>query len=649
MARCMAVVGPPHVGKTTLVDALAGLEGGRAGPDTPTETRVVSFEFLGEAWTALDCPGSAEFLQETRDALLAADVAVVVAPPDPEAAPLVAPALRAVEAAGTPSLLFVNKADQPNGRLRDIVAGLQLYASHPIILREMPLREGDRIVGMVDLVSERAWKWREGQAASLVAIPKAEADREHEAHDALLENLSEFDDWLLEEIVEERAPDSDAVYAICARVLAESKAFEALFGAASHGNGLRRLMKALRHEAPGPDALRARLAETSAAEAVAFGARRRKHVGRMALLRGLSRPLTGGLTLGGAAVGSLVEPSGERPGALAEVEPGGVAGAVKSDDLPIRCPLGAKAALATPDFAAPLQGQEARVLAAVSERDEAKLGPTLQKLAEDDAGLSVGADGEGGGWRVEVQGPLHLRAVRQTLAEVFGVETEERPVTPPWRETIARDAEVHHRHRKQTGGAGQYADVRLTVAPAPRGAGFVFEETVKGGAVPRNYIPAVEAGAREACGRGPLGFPVVDVIVTLTDGQHHSVDSSDMAFRTAARAAVHEALGEAAPVLLQPIHEVTISAPSAFTGGLTSMVSSLKGQVLGFDRDPAAPGWDLFRALLPEAALPDLAPQLRAATQGVGRYVHAFDHYEELYGKDAERVSREHGAPPQRG
>ena len=647
MARCIAVLGPPHVGKTTLVDALAGLDGGRPVPDTPTETRVVPFEYLSEAWTALDTPGSAEFLHESRDALLAADVAVVVAPPDPDAAPLVAPALRAVEAAGTPCLLFVNKADQPRGRLREILAALQTYARHPLILREMPLREGDRIVGLVDLVSERAWKWREGAAASLVSIPKGEADREHEAHDALLESLSEFDDWLLEEIVEEREPASDAVYAICARLLAENQAIEAFFGAASHGNGLRRLMKALRHDAPGPDALRARLGIK--AQAVAFGARRRKHVGRMALLRGLSVPLQGGETLGGAAVGSLVEPSADRPSALAEVGPGGIAGAVKSDDLPIRRPLSATDALPAPAWAAALQGQEACVLAAASERDDAKLGPALQKLAEDDGGLTAGPDGEAGGWRVETQGPLHLRAVRETLSAVFGIETEERPVTPPWRETVARSAEVHHRHRKQTGGAGQFADIRLTVGPAPRGAGFVFEETVKGGAVPRNFIPAVEAGAREALKRGPLGFPVVDVVVTLTDGQHHSVDSSDMAFRTAARAGLHEALEQAAPVLLQPIHAVTISAPSAFTGGLTSLISGLKGQVLGFDRDAEAEGWDVFRALLPEAALPGLAPQLRAATQGVGRYEHAFDHYEELYGKEAERVSRDHGAPPPRG
>lgn len=186
--------------------------------------------------------------------------------------------------------------------------------------------------------------------------------------------------------------------------------------------------------------------------------------------------------------------------------------------------------------------------------------------------------------------------------------------------------------------------MRLTVAPNPRGAGFTFDETVKGGAVPRNFIPAVEAGARDAMDEGPLGFPVVDVAVTLTDGQHHSVDSSDFAFRAAARAAVREALAEAAPVLLQPIHRVALHVPSIHSGALSSIVPSLRGQVLGFDRDPEAKGWDVFRALMPGGALDELERSLRSATQGVGRFEAEFDHFEELYGKEADRVVQSRGA-----
>jgi elongation factor G len=470
-------------------------------------------------------------------------------------------------------------------------------------------------------------------------MPADVAEQEHEQHEALLEKLAEFDDWLLEEIVEEREPASDAVYAICARMLAENKAMEALFGAAAKGAGVTRLMKALRHEAPGIEALRARLGGSPTA--VAFGARRRKHLGRMALVRALAPGLAQGAKLAGESVGAVLDPASERPGSVGEIETGAVALTAKADHVPARGPMTAEKRLPLPAAAAPLAPQEARILAAPAERDEVKLGAALASLAEDDPALSV--DVEAGGRRVGVQGPMHLRAVEATLADAFGLTVEAHPVTPPWRETIAKGAEVHHRHRKQTGGAGQFADVRLTVGPAPRGAGFVFEDVVKGGAVPRNFIPAVEAGAREALTKGPLGFPVVDVVVTLTDGQHHSVDSSDFAFRAAGRGAVQEALAQAAPVLLQPIHMVEIHAPSIFTGGLSALASGLKGQILGFDRDGEAAGWDLFRCLLPEAMLAELAPQLRAATQGVGRFESRFDHYEEVYGKEAERVSREHG------
>jgi elongation factor G len=180
--------------------------------------------------------------------------------------------------------------------------------------------------------------------------------------------------------------------------------------------------------------------------------------------------------------------------------------------------------------------------------------------------------------------------------------------------------------------------VKLKVSPGQRGDGFTFEQTIHGGSVPKNYIPAVETGARDATDRGPLGFPVVDVHVNLYDGQYHNVDSSDMAFRIAGRGGVREALEKASPVLLEPIYEVRFSVPSIFTGALNPLVSSRRGQVLGFDRETECEGWDLFRAQLPGTALDGLIADLRSITQGVGRYEAAFSHYQELYGKDAEKM-----------
>jgi elongation factor G len=236
--------------------------------------------------------------------------------------------------------------------------------------------------------------------------------------------------------------------------------------------------------------------------------------------------------------------------------------------------------------------------------------------------------------------------VRQRLKEVFGMEVDEVTPSAAYCETIGKSQETAYRHKKQTGGAGQFADVKLIVAPGARGSGFTFSEVVKGGAVPRNYIPAVEAGARDAMERGPLGFPVLDVAVTLTDGLHHPVDSSEMAFRIAGRRGVGEALRAAGPVLMQPVFRVAIHAPAVFTGSLGPIVASNAGQVLGFDVDPDAQGWEIFEALVPGSALGGLANDIRAATQGVGWFASAFDHYEELHGKAADRIVQERAKEP---
>ncbi len=639
--RCFTVLGPAGVGKTTLVARLAGLERAGERAETRAGLAITTFEFMDDPWCAIDCPGGIEVLPHARAALLASDAAVIVVPPDPEEAILVAPYLRIVEASGTPCIVFVNRIDEARGRLRDIAEALQGYSDHVVVLRQIPLREGEQVVGAVDLVSERAWKYRDGAPSALVEVPQDAVPREQEARAELLEHLSDFDDWLLEEIVEDREPAAGALYSICSRVLAENRVTPALIGSASHGSGMMRLMKALRHEAPPPDVLRDRLAaaadEAEPPLAVAFHAGQRKHVGKVTYLRALAEGVAAAAPLGGGNVGALKE-VGLEAAAAVPLPTGHVAAALKADQLAAPRLLYAARVAMPPAWALSPEPMFARRLSPTNERDEAKLSLALGRLAEDDPGLEVGQEETGGALLVRHQGPLHLRRILAALAEDFGVQAVEAAPGGVWRETISRDASVHHRHRKQTGGAGQFADVKLTVRPNARGAGFSFEETVKGGAVPRNYIPAVEAGARDALAAGPLGFPVVDVAVTLTDGQHHAVDSSDFAFRAAGRAAVAQALAEAVPALLQPIHEVEIHAPSVYSGSLSALVSSLNGRVLGFDRDPAGRGWDIFRTQMPASALEDLAQVLRSATQGVGWINSRFDHFEEVYGREAERI-----------
>lgn len=636
MARCIAVLGAANVGKSTLVDRLCSLEGEAPKPASSGEIRVARFQYLDEQWGAIDCPGSLEFMQDSIDALMIADAAVIVVSPEPEQAVLAAPYLRVATDAGLPSFVFINRMDEAQARMSDIVSGLQTYVDHPLVLRQIPIRQDGAIVGAVDLVSERAWKYRQGEPSALIEIPDDLIDREQEARGELLESLSEFDDWLLEEIIEDRAPADGPVYAICARALQDNQATPAFIGSASHGNGVVRMMKALRHEAPTVAATRDRLGESVAA--ASFYARHRKHVGKTVYLRVFDDGLKTAAPLGGGSIGMITDPSQDKPSAMAEIEAGDLVAAVKSDHLMRGNVYTRNGVAPAPGWRKALSPLTSRVVTPTNDRDEAKLSEALAKVAQDDPSIQLGHDAESGAHVISAQGALHLRLVREILTEVFGIETEERSVTGAFRETITRKIEKRYRHKKQSGGAGQFADVVLVVEPAKRGKGFSFTETVKGGAVPRQFIPAVEHGARESLARGPLGFPVVDVAVTLIDGLHHAVDSSDMAFRIAGRSGVQEALAEAAPVLLEPFYLVTFSAPSAFTGALVAIVSSQRGQVQGYDRDPDAAGWDLFRALMPAEALGGLIADLRSATQGVGRFEAVFDHYQELYGRDAEKI-----------
>lgn len=636
--RCVAVLGPSQSGKTELVKALAALEDTHPQSETAGHLSLTRFRFMGEDWGALDVAGGPEFARMGGAALLAADAAVLCVSPDPDEAVLAAPWLRAIEAAGLPCFIFVNRMDAPKGRIRDIVGALQAYSGHPIVLRQIPIREGGQIVGAIDLISERAWRYREGQTSQLVEMPKAEAEREHEARAELLEHMSDFDDKLLEELIEDHEPAQGALFEIARRETQDRALVPAFLGSASHRNGILRLMKGLRHEVPQVDALKARLGAKDGI-AVGFHAQIRKHLGKCVFLRALSDGVKAGAQLGGGGLGGLAEPGG-KPG-KDHLDAGEIGMSVKSDQLDAGRVFSASAVKPVPDWGRGCTPTLARVVTPVHERDDVRLSTALARLTEADPMLRLDQDAGSGHAILRFQGPMQERQVLASLGDDFGIEVATAPQSPRYLETISKPVDEQYRHRKQSGGAGQFADVVVTVKPAERGDGFRFNEVVKGGTVPRNFIPSVEEGAREALDKGPLGFPVTDVAVTLTDGKHHAVDSNDFAFRTAGRMALREALPKAGPILLQPVQRIEIHVPSVYSGAMVSMISSLKGQVLGFEGNPDHRGWDLFRALLPASAEDDLVTALGGATQGTAWYDSDFDHYEEIYGREAERISKE--------
>jgi elongation factor G len=236
------------------------------------------------------------------------------------------------------------------------------------------------------------------------------------------------------------------------------------------------------------------------------------------------------------------------------------------------------------------------------------------------------------------QGEMHLRVAAERLSDRYGVPVTTHPPTVGYRETIRKPISIRGRHKKQSGGHGQFGDVVIEIKPLARGAGFIFEEKITGGVVPRNYIPSVEEGVGDGLKQGPLGFPVVDVSATLIDGSYHTVDSSDMAFRTAGRIAIADGLPQCQPVLLEPIHHVEIVCPSDATAKMNAILSGRRGQILGFDTREGWDGWDCVRALMPESEIGDLIVEVRSATAGVGSFVFKFDHMAELTGRTADQI-----------
>jgi elongation factor G len=420
-----------------------------------------------------------------------------------------------------------------------------------------------------------------------------------------------------------------------------------LIGSATRTNGVLRLMKALRHEAPGVAETVKRLKLKASGDAIAsvFKTLHTAHGGKMSLARVFSGQVGDGTTFitpdgeAGRVSGvfKLMGQASEKRGAAGSGETVAL-GKLDHGKTGDTLTAGKKA---HPPLAqvTPYPPVLAISISAKERKDDVKLGQALNRLIDEDPSLSVVHNPETHEIVVWGQGEMHLRVATERLAGRFGVAIERRAPSVGYRETIKKPVlNVRGRHKKQSGGHGQFGDVVIDIKPLPRSGGFVFSETITGGAVPRNYIPSVEEGVIDALKHGPLGFQVVDVAVTLTDGSYHAVDSSDMAFRQAGRIGVHDALPQAQPVLLEPIHLVEIVCPTDATAKINAILSGRRGQILGFDTRENWAGWDAVKAMMPESEIGDLIIEIRSATAGVGTFTSKFDHMAELSGRTAEQI-----------
>lgn len=647
--RCAAIVGPQGAGKTTLLKALVERAGGKAPAldasaesksfNMTTEPNFAACEFLGDQWSFIDCPGSSELLAASLPAMASADIVVLVAEPNAERAASLGGYFRFLDDHKIPHVLFVNRIDEAQTRVRDLLQTLQSYSERPLVLRQTPIRDGDQIVGAVDLVSERAWKYREGEQSELIEMPDNAKEREAEARDEMLDAVADFDDNLMEQILEDKTPPSEEIYGLMAEELREDMVVPVMLGSAAHGHGVTRLLKLLRHETPSASAGAARHGlEKAAMAATVIRTAHVPHTGKVSVLRLWKGGLKNGDTIDGARVTGLLSLNGDTRDKIDAASAGAVVGLARMDgvdagDLIVdgKSNKGdARIDAAPPVFSLAVRPKK--------EKDDVKLSTALQKLSDEDPSLTTERRQETAELLLHGQGDIHLRLAAAKLKNQYNVELDTATPKPAYRETIRGSADHHARHKKQSGGHGQFADIKVRIKPAARGTGFSFDEVIHGGSVPKQFIPAVEAGVMEGLGEGPLGFPVVDLAVTLHDGQHHPVDSNEMSFKLAGRQAMREALPECDPVLLEPIYKTEIHTPSDHTSKVHAVISGRRGQILGFDAREGWPGWDTVTAMMPEPGLSDLIIELRSLSQGAATFTAAFDHYQELFGKDADKI-----------
>jgi elongation factor G len=663
--RCIALVGPFQSGKTTLLEAIlartgaiqrqgtvdAGTTVGDASKEArhhkmSVEATFATANFMGDNYTFVDCPGSIEFIQDMRSVLPAVDAAVVVCEADEKKVPQLQLILRELEDQNIPHFLFLNKIDKADKRVRETIKLLQPASRVPLLLRQIPIWNGDIISGFVDLALERAFVYKEHAPSEIVDLKGDDLDREKDARFTMLETLADHDDELMEQLLEDIQPPRDKVFDDLAKELRDRIVCPVLLGVATRSNGVLRLLKALRHETPGAAETAGRLGVKAGSDAVALVLKtfHTTHGGKMSIVRLLAGQAGDGTTLATPAgdagrvsgvfklMGQHFEKRGQAT-AGETVALGKLEGAKTGDTL-----SSGKQPHAALTQVKPYAPVLAIAVQAKERKDDVKLGPAFTKLTEEDPSLTVVHNAESHEVVIWGQGEMHLRVAAEHLADRFLVPVSTRPPSVGYRETIRKPITQRGRHKKQSGGHGQFGDTVLEIKPLPRGSGFKFEDRITGGVVPRNYIPAVEEGVVDALKHGPLGFPVVDMSVALIDGSYHTVDSSDQAFRTAGRIGIVEGLPQCQPVLLEPIHLVEIVCPSEATAKMNAILSGRRGQILGFDTREGWDGWDTVRAQMPEAEIGDLIIEVRSATAGVGSFVFKFDHMAELTGRTADQI-----------
>ncbi len=620
----------------------------------------VSAEWKGYQINIIDTPGHIDFTAEVQRSLRVLDGAIVVLDASQGVEPQSETVWRQADQYAVPRIVFVNKMDKVGASFERSVESIrERLGANPIPV-QMPIGEESTFRGVVDLMTMQAITWVDdlGKEPVTEPVPSELEEEAQAAREAMIEALAELDDDIMMKYLEGEEISVEDLKAALRRATIANKAQPVFCGSALRNKGIQPLLDGVIDYLPSPleiPPVKGENPKTGEEEerppsddaplcALAFKIVTDPYVGRLAYIRVYSGVLTQGTMVYNATkdrrerVGRLLRMYANRREPINEVRAGDIAAVLGMKSVTTGDTLCDEK---HPILLEPIRFPEPVIAVAIepkSSSDQDKLAKALQKLAEEDPTFRVRTDDATGQTLIEGMGELHLEILIDRLRREFNVHPRVGRPRVAYKETITQPVEkVEGRFIKQTGGRGQYGHVVINVEPAEPGSGILFENKIVGGVIPREFIPAVEKGIREAADTGVVaGYPVTDVKVTLVDGSYHEVDSSEMAFKVAASIAFKEAVMRGKPVLLEPIMKVEVTVPEEFLGEVLGQLSSRRAQILGMESRPG--NVRSVRALVPLSELFGYATALRSATQGRGSFTMEFDHYEPVPENVAEAI-----------
>lgn len=646
--RNVALVGHGDSGKTTLAEALLFVAGaiprrGRVEDGNtvcdfdPEEARrsisvslaTAPFEYDGHKVNVIDTPGYADFVSDVAGALRAADLAVFVVSAVEGVEVQTEVAWRLAEERGIPRAVFVNKLDRERASFTRTLDDLKDKFGTGIAPLELPIGEEGSFRGVIDLLSDTAVTYEDDSGKGAEGpVPDDMASEEHAVHNSLVEGIVVADDDLMERYLEDETLEVKELEHALAKGMAEASVFPVLCGSATKLIGVDRLAHFLVEDGPAPQA-----AGDSAPVAFVFKTIVDPYVGRVNLFKVLQGTITtdthlvNSRTVADERLHQLATIRGKEQESVAEVPAGDIAAVAKLADTATGDVLGARGTdIEVEPFSAP-EPVLAVAIAPKSKGDEEKLAPALHKLQDEDPALRVERNAETKQTLLRGMGETHVSIALEKLHRKLGVEVLTEDLKVPYRETITNSAEAEGKYKKQTGGHGQFGVAFVRVQPLERGAGFEFVDSIVGGAIPRQFIPAVEKGIVEAMENGGVfGYPVVDVRVECYDGKYHSVDSSEMSFKMAGSLGFKEAMAKAGPILLEPVSELVVIAPEVSQGDIMGDLNSKRGRIQG--ASSIGRGEVEIVAMVPTSEVLRYAIDLRSMTGGRGRFEITHSHYD---------------------